>query len=267
MQAHWKSKGSAVYLADAFDAFPSIEDNSVDCVWTDPPYFLSNDGFTCKAGEMVPVNKGDWDRSKGVDEDHAFNRRWLSECYRVLKPAGTIWVSGTHHVYLSVGFAMMQLGYRVLNDVVWEKPNPPPNLGTRTLTHSTEVLLWATKAPKGSKHKYTFNYDDLRSENGGKQMKTVWRFQAPRADEKRLGGHPTQKPLELVARCLRAATNEGDLVLDPFMGSGTTGVAAMRLGRRFIGFEQDKRYVATALKRFQDKSPVAGLQAVGQARL
>jgi len=261
-KADWQAR-----YGDAFDLFASMADESVDCIWTDPPYFLSNDGFTCVAGKMVPVNKGDWDKSKGVEEDHAFNRRWLSECYRVLKPAGTIWVSGTHHVYLSVGFSMLQLGFRILNDIVWEKPNPPPNLGTRTFTHSTELLLWATKAPKGSKAKYTFNYDEMREENGGKQMKTVWRFSAPGPDEKVHGRHPTQKPVDLVARCLRASTNPGDLVLDPFMGSGTTGVAATRLGRRFVGFEQDSAFLDLAIKRIGDKKPIGSLRAKAQQQL
>lgn len=263
----WQTEAGAIWRGDACRLLSELPDGCVDCIWTDPPYFLSNDGFTCVAGKMVPVNKGDWDRSKGIEEDHAFNCRWLSECYRVLKPAGTVWVSGTHHVYLSVGFALMQLGFRILNDVTWEKPNPPPNLGTRTFTHSTETLLWATKAPKGSKHKYTFNYDEMKRENGGKQMKTVWRFQAPREDEKTHGKHPTQKPVDLVARCLRASTDAGDLVLDPFVGSATTGVAALALGRRFIGFEREQEYVDLAVRRLTDKRAVGSLPARGQSRL
>lgn len=256
-----------VITGNALDVLDHLPNESVDCVWTDPPYFLSNDGFTCQAGKMVPVNKGDWDKSRGVEEDHAFNRAWLAACYRVLKPAGTVWISGTHHVYLSVGFGLMQLGYRILNDIVWEKPNPPPNLGTRTFTHSTEIILWATKAPKGSGHKYTFNYDEMKKEAGGKQMKTVWRFAPPGADEKRFGKHPTQKPLDLVARCLRASTRRGDVVVDPFMGSGTTGVAALRLGRKFVGIDQDSEYVRIALDRLEDTESVASFKAKGQTTL
>lgn len=265
--AYWSAPTARIWKGDSLELLKDLPDSSIDCVWTDPPYFLSNDGFTCVAGKMVPVNKGDWDKSKGIEEDHAFNRAWLSECYRVLRPAGTIWVSGTHHVYLSVGFAMMQLGYRILNDIVWEKPNPPPNLGTRTFTHSTEMLLWATKAPKGSKHKYTFNYDTMREEAGGKQMKTVWQFQAPRQEEKTHGKHPTQKPIALVARCLRASTRRGDIVLDPFMGSGTTGVAAMALDRQFVGFEREEEYTSLAVKRLGDKKTLPSLGGKGQSRL
>lgn len=263
----WAMKDAAIWRGESLDLFEGLPEASIDCIWTDPPYFLSNDGFTCVAGKMVPVNKGDWDKSKGIEEDHEFNRRWLSACYRALKPAGTIWVTGTHHVYLSVGFAMMQLGFRILNDITWEKPNPPPNLGTRTFTHSTETLLWATKAPKGSKHKYTFHYQAMREENGGKQMKTVWGFKAPGTSEKKHGKHPTQKPVDLVARCIRASTNPSDIVLDPFMGSGTTGLAALALGRRFLGFEKEEKYVKLAAKRLADRRALGSLTARGQRRL
>jgi site-specific DNA-methyltransferase (adenine-specific) len=240
---------SQIRVAIAFDFLASFPENSVDCIWTDPPYLLSNDGMTCVAGKMVPVNKGAWDRSKGVELDHEFNRAWLTACYRVLKPTGTIWVSGTLHVYLSVGLAMLQIGYRILNDIVWEKPNPPPNLGCRCFTHATEIVLWATKAKKGGKDRHIFHYDAMRLENHGRQMKNVWRIAAPGKDEKTFGKHPTQKPIALVARCLRASTNLGDLVLDPFMGSATTGVAALSLGRQFAGCDEDKQFAKIAARR------------------
>lgn len=258
---------------DAMQALQSLPDNSVDVVWTDPPYFLSNDGISCQAGKMVSVNKGGWDKSQGLELDHEFNRQWIAECRRVLKPTGTIWVSGTHHVYFSVGMALMEQGFRILNDIIWEKPNPPPNLGCRCFTHSTEVLLWASKAPKGSRDKYTFNYADMVAENGGKQMKNVWRMTAPGKDEKALGKHPTQKPISLVARSLRASTQPGDIVLDPFMGSGTTGVAATMLGRRFIGIERDEAYVDLARARLAEAEKLAfdpvrgGAVAKGQRNL
>ncbi len=253
-KAAWQSDdgASALYRDDAFALMKDIPTDSVDCVWTDPPYLLSNDGVTCVAGKRVSVNKGDWDRSGGVENDHEFNLSWLSECHRILKPAGTIWVTGTLHIYLSVGMAMMQLGYRILNDIIWEKTNPPPNLGCRCFAHSTETLLWATKAPKGSKRKYTFHYKEMKAENGGKQMKTVWRFPAAGRQEKRFGKHPTQKPVALIDRCLRASTNPGDLVVDPFAGSATTGVTAIRLGRRFIGSEQVKEYAELGARRLEE---------------
>ena len=246
-----------LYRGDALEVLARLPDESVDCVWTDPPYLLSNGGVTCFAGRRVSVNKGDWDQSRGVEEDHQFNVAWTAACRRVLKPAGTIWVSGTLHVYPSVGMALVRNGFRLLNDIIWEKPNPPPNLGCRTFTHSTEVILWASKSAKGSPHRYTFNYDEMRRENGGKQMKTVWRMKAPSAVEKRFGKHPTQKPLGLIERCLRASTNEGDVVLDPFAGSGSTGVAALELGRRFIGIEIDPEFVDVSVKRFSLESGFA----------
>ena len=245
---------AALYLGDALDLLARVPDESVDCVWTDPPYLLSNDGITCVAGRMVSVNKGEWDRSQGLDADHDFNLRWTAECHRVLKPTGAIWVSGTLHVYPSVGMALRRNGFRLLNDIIWEKPNPPPNLGRRTFTHSTEVILWASKAEKGSRHKYTFNYDEMRRENGGKQMKTVWRFPTAGRDEKRHGKHPTQKPLALIDRCLRAGANPGDVVLDPFAGSASVGVAASRLGMRFIGFEIMPEYAEIAAWRLSEVS-------------
>lgn len=250
----WQSEDgqSRLYHGDGLKVMASMPENSVDCVWTDPPYLLSNDGITCVAGKMVKVNKGEWDRSRGIELDHEFNRAWLAECYRILKPAGTIWVTGTLHVYLSVGMAMLQLGYRILNDVIWEKPNPPPNLGCRCFTHATELVLWATKAKKGSKHRYTFNYEAMRKDNGGKQMKTVWEIPPAGRDEKVFGKHPTQKPIALITRCLRASTNPSDLVLDPFAGSGATGVAALSLNRRFIGCERESEFVELICRRLSE---------------
>jgi len=251
VKVSWKSQDSKsrLYSGDSLEWLNSLPEGSVDCIWTDPPYLLSNDGITCIAGKMVKVNKGEWDRSRGIALDHEFNRTWLTACRRVLKPAGTIWVSGTLHVYLSVGMAMLQEGFRILNDIVWEKPAPPPNLGCRCFTHSTEILLWATKAKKGGKERYTFNYDTMKQENGGKQMKSVWRMGTPNSQEKKFGKHPTQKPIALVARCLRASTSLGDLVVDPFAGSGTTGIAALQLGRSFLGCEREEKYVRIAMKR------------------
>ncbi len=253
----WQSEGGKSYLqlGDSLASMQALSVDSVDCIWTDPPYLLSNDGITCVAGRMVKVNKGEWDRSRGIDLDHEFNRTWLAACHRILKPGGSIWVSGTLHVYLSVGMAMQQIGFRILNDIVWEKPAPPPNLGCRCFTHSTEILLWATKAKKGGKARHKFNYELMKDENGGKQMKNVWRFSTPADEEKRLGKHPTQKPVALIARCIRATTDPGDLVLDPFAGSGSTGVAALKLGRSFVGYEQNETYAQLAARRLSETVP------------
>lgn len=250
----WQGRDGQSHLvcADQREFLASVADASVDCVWTDPPYFLSNDGSTCVAGRRKKVNKGDWDRSQGLAQDHEFNQQWLAECRRVLKPTGTLWVSGTTHVYFSVGMALLQLGFRILNDIVWEKPNPPPNLGCRCFTHSTEMLLWASKSAKGSASRYVFNYEDMKQRNDGRQMKNVWRMPAPGKHEKRHGRHPTQKPLALIERCLAASTLPGQIVLDPFSGSGSTGVAALASGRRFMGCEVDPQYARLAVARLEE---------------
>jgi len=232
---------------DSLDLLARMPPGCVDMIFADPPYFLSNDGITCHAGKMVSVNKGEWDRSQGPDANHEFNRRWLAACQRVLKPNGTLWVTGTAHVIHSVGFAMQQLGFKLLNDISWVKPNPPPNLSCRYFTHATETVIWAAKNKK-SKHK--FNYGLMKERNGGKQMQSVWRIAAPGANEKRFGKHPTQKPLALLERILLASTHEGDLVVDPFMGSGTTGVVALRLRRQSVVIDREWLHVDLALKRY-----------------
>lgn len=238
-----------IFQGDCLEVFSAIPENCVDLIFADPPYFLSNDGITCHAGRMVSVNKGSWDRSRGPDANHEFNRAWLAACQRVLKPNGTIWVTGTSHVIHSVGFAMQQLSFKLLNDISWVKPNPPPNLSCRYFTHATETVMWAAKSKKS---KHTFNYRLMRESAGGKQMKSVWELPAPDRAEKRFGKHPTQKPVALLERILLASSNESDLVLDPFMGSGTTAIAALKLGRKFAGIEIDGKWVDIAIKRLQD---------------
>jgi site-specific DNA-methyltransferase (adenine-specific) len=285
--------GNCLELLDAIAA--KYPDGRFDAIFADPPYFLSNGGITCHAGKMVKVDKGDWDVSRGPELNHEFNTEWLRRCQRVLKPNGTIWVTGTHHVIFSIGYALQQLGYKILNDIAWEKPNPPPNLSCRYFTHSTETVLWAAK---NEKSKHVFNYQEMRKVTG-KQMKTVWRekewstgeleqwsdeeksefavpssnppplhhsttpfasnadpslesiwtLTAPGNDEKQHGKHPTQKPVALVERCLLASTNEGDLVLDPFLGNGTTAVASLRLKRGCVGIELDLHHVEIAARR------------------
>lgn len=230
---------SEIIEGDCLKLLPAMPAESIDVVWTDPPYFLSNGGSTCKNGKRAAVSKGQWDESKGIEADHQFHTDWLSACQRVLKPDGTIWVSATHHTLFSIGYTMQELGFKILNLITWEKPNPPPNLACRYFTHSTEQIIWAAK---NEQSRHLFNYAAMKDANGGKQMKTVWTFTAPSKAEKSHGSHPTQKPLALVSRCLLASTAPGDLVLDPFCGSGTTGIAAVSLGRKFIGIEKDAAY-------------------------
>jgi site-specific DNA-methyltransferase (adenine-specific) len=250
----WHSPDGAVTLlrGDCLDTLERLEPESIDLVFADPPYFLSNGGTTCKSGRRTTVDKGKWDKSLGVEENHAFNRAWLSACRRLLKPNATIWVSGTSHVIYSVGFAMQQLGFKLLNEIVWEKPNPPPNLSCRYFTHSTETILWAARDRKSKHH---FAYQAMRQENGGKQMKSVWRMTAPSKSEKAHGKHPTQKPLALLERILAASCPSGGIVLDPFNGSGTTGVAAVRAGLRYVGIDLDANYLELTKKRMFEQIP------------
>ena len=234
---------------DCFDILPKIPENSIDMIFADPPYFLSNGGFTCHAGKKVSVNKGKWDISKGVEEDFIFTQRWLRECQRVLTPNGTIWVSGTSHIIYTVGSAMQGLGYKILNDIAWFKVNPPPNLSCRYFTHSTETILWAAK---NRESKHYFNYDLMRKMNNNKQMLSLWSIKAPGFPEKIYGKHPTQKPIELLNRIVWASTKAGDIILDPFAGSSTTGVAAVKEKRQFIGIELEGEYLKTSIKRLKD---------------
>ncbi|MBP7481345.1 MAG: site-specific DNA-methyltransferase [Lacunisphaera sp.] len=246
------ARGLWLYHGDCLEVMDTLRakypHGVFDLIFADPPYFLSNGGITCQNGRMVKVDKGDWDKSRGPEENHNFNREWLRRCQALLKPNGTLWVSGTHHVIFSVGYAMQQLGMKMLNQVTWQKPNPPPNLACRYFTHSTETILWAAKNEQ-SRHR--FNYADMKRANGNKQMKDVWAFTAPKPDEKLLGKHPTQKPVALLERIILSSTTPGDLVLDPFMGSGTTGLAALNSARRFVGLDAEARWVQLAEKRLR----------------
>lgn len=215
-------------------------------VIADPPYFLSNDGLGVHSGEYSVVNKGNWDKSKGVFLNHEFNKSWLLRCKKLLSPRGSLWVSGTMHNIFSIGLALQELGFVILNNITWVKTNPPPNLSCRTFTHSTETIIWAK--PK-KKTRYIFNYDDMVVENDYVQMKDVWSFASPNKDEKTEGYHPTQKPIALYDRIVRASTRENATVLDPFLGSGTTSLACLVNNINSVGIEQDIKYCEIAKKR------------------
>ncbi|MDD5004960.1 MAG: site-specific DNA-methyltransferase [Candidatus Omnitrophica bacterium] len=242
-------KNIYLYKQDCLNILSQIPENSIDMIFADPPYFLSNGGITCHAGRMVSVNKGNWDKSQGVEENHEFNKKWLAACQRVLTEHGTIWVSGTSHIIFSVGFAMQQLGFKILNDISWFKINPPPNLSCRYFTHSTETIIWAAKSKNSHHH---FNYSLMKEMGGGKQMKSLWEIYPPKNGEKTYGKHPTQKPLALLNRIILASTGRSDIVLDPFSGSGTTGVSAFSQGRKYIGIELEKQYLDVSIKRLKD---------------
>lgn len=245
-----------LYHDDCLSVLANLPENSVDMIFADPPYNLSNDGFTCQSGKRVSVNKGAWDKSKGIETDFEFHKNWLAACKRVLKPEGTIWISGTYHSIYACGFALQVLGYHLLNDVAWFKPNAAPNLSCRFFTASHETLLWAKKE-KSAKH--TFNYELMKYgdwsndalKNKDKQMRSVWSITTPSKSEKLFGKHPTQKPIDLLKRIILASTNEGDLILDPFSGSGTTGIMATIHKRAYIGIELEKNYLDLSIKRFE----------------
>lgn len=272
MRPYFQKGDFVLYNGDSIQLLNNLPENSIDMIFADPPYNLSNGGFSVHAGRMVSVNKGIWDISKGFENDYAFHYRWLEACRRVLKPEGTLWVSGTYHSIYQCGHALQSLDYHILNDISWFKPNASPNLSCRFFTASHETLIWARKDKKA---KHTFNYetmvgwkDNHKKEvkapisketfyidtlhSPGKQMRSVWAIGTPKPEEKKYGKHPTQKPLELLKHIVLSSTNKGDVILDPFTGSSTTGIAAAMHGRKFIGIDMEKDYLELSKKRFAD---------------
>ena len=266
-QKPYFSKGDFVlYKSDCLKILEQLPENSVDMIFADPPYLLSNGGFTVHAGKRVSVNKGEWDKSNGLKKDFEFHLEWIKACRRVLKPNGTIWISGTYHSIYQCGFALQAAGLHILNDISWFKPNASPNLSCRYFTASHETILWARKYKKA---KHIFNYKlmrdwdnnyKIRYQHGafiepmhkkGKQMRSVWAITTPKKEEKIFGKHPTQKPLELLKRIVLASTNKGNIILDPFTGSSTTGLAACFYNRKFIGIDTEKEYLDLSKKRFK----------------
>ena len=230
---------------DCFDVLPQF-DFKFDMIFADPPYFLSNGGISYQAGKVVCVDKGEWDKGGTPESIIEFNRKWLSLCREKLKENGTIWISGTHHNIFAIANLLTELGYKILNVITWAKTNPPPNISCRFFTYSTEFILWARKCPKVP-HKY--NYGLMKAINEGKQMTDVWRLPTIGRWEKSCGKHPTQKPLALLTRIILASTDEHDWILDPFAGSSTTGIAANLCGRRFLGIEQDYKFISLGKAR------------------
>lgn len=234
-----------LYYGDCMELLPLLIDK-VDMVFADPPYFLSNGGISIQSGKIVSVNKGEWDKGISIDEMHAFNMKWICFCREILTDNGTIWVSGTYHNIFSVANALASLGFKILNVITWAKTNPPPNISCRYFTYSTEFIIWARKMAKVPHY---YNYELMKAINGDKQMTDVWRLPAIAPWEKTCGKHPTQKPLSLMSRIILASTKKGDKVLDPFCGSGTTGIAANLLERDFVGIERELEYVEMSQRR------------------
>ena len=238
-----------LFLGDSFELLKKVKPESIDMIFADPPYFLSNGGVTCKSGKMLSVNKAEWDMGKDLVTKHAFNRKWIHWCKKALKINGTIWISGTLHNIYSIGMALEQENFKILNNITWQKTNPPPNLGCRCFTHSTETILWAKKNEKKAKHQ--FNYKLMKSLNNNKQMKDVWKGSLTKPSEKKEGRHPTQKPEYLLEKIILATSQENDIILDPFCGSGTTGVVAKKNHRNFIGFDKEEEYLQISKKRLE----------------
>jgi site-specific DNA-methyltransferase (adenine-specific) len=251
----FQAEHTTLFNENCLEILRAIPENSIDMIFADPPYMLSNDGFTCQNGKMANVNKGAWDKSGGFEQDTSFHKEWISACRRVLKPEGTIWISGTYHSIYQCGYLLQKNNFHFLNDIAWFKPNAAPNLSCRFFTASHETLLWARKNKKA---KHTFNYKEMKDgffpedfiKKENTQMRSVWSIPTPKGGEKEHGKHPAQKPVDLLKRIVLASTNENDIILDPFCGSGTTGVACNVLNNRFfIGIEIDQTYCELAKKR------------------
>lgn len=259
---YYQNEEFTLIKGDSFRVLKKITPKSVDMIFADPPYFLSSGGISCSGGKQVSVDKGEWDKSLEIKERLDYHRKWIRECREVLKDNGTIWISATLHSVYAIGVALEMEGFSIINNIIWQKTNPSPNLACRCFTHSTETVIWARKQLSSTKKgNHTFNYELMKEENDGKQMKDVWEFNEPVPEfyvssvtpqsEKREGKHPTQKPLGLLRRIIKASTKEGDLILDPFNGSGTTGIAANELGRKYIGIEQEEEYLELTVKRYE----------------
>ena len=247
LKAFYKSPSHDFNLlhGDCFELLP-LFNFKFDMIFADPPYFLSNDGISVQAGKIVSVNKGDWDKGGSKENIDDFNNRWIKLCREKLKDNGTIWISGTYHNIFSVANSLTEQGFKILNVITWAKTNPPPNISCRYFTYSTEFIIWARKMAKVPHY---YNYELMKAINGDKQMTDVWRLPAIAPWEKTCGKHPTQKPLSLMSRIILASTKKGDKVLDPFCGSGTTGIAANLLERDFVGIEREREYVEMSQRR------------------
>jgi len=250
MKSYYKNSLNSfnLYHGDNIKIIPKLNKLNIkfNMVFSDPPYFLSNDGLSINSGKIVSVNKGNWDKSTDINYINNFNYKWLKLIRDVMFDNATIWISSTQHNLFSIGQVLNQLDFKILNIITWEKTNPPPNFSCRYFTHSAEYIIWARKQHKTA---HIYNYDLMKEFNADKQMKDVWRLPAIAPWEKTCGKHPTQKPLALLARIILASTNKGDLILDPFTGSSSTGIAANLFGRKFIGIDSDKNFLEISKNR------------------
>ena len=241
-------KNFSLYKGDSLQILSQIS-NQFDMIFADPPYFLSNGGKKIQGRRMVSVNKGEWDKKKSSDDIDKFNQEWINQCKPLLKDNGTIWVCGTYHNIFSVEKCLKNAGFKIINIITWQKSDPTPTWGNLHFNFSSEYIIWAKKTPMANHY---FNYELMKQLNGGKLMPDVWKLPTVGLWEKTCGKHPTQKPLRLLYRIILASTKVGDIILDPFAGSSTTGIAANLLGRKFIGIEQDEDFLLLGKKRKMD---------------
>ena len=246
IEPYYNTADFTLYKGDSLGLLEHIE-TKVDMIFADPPYFLSTgNGKVNINGEYIRFDKGLWDRVRSKEEKDEFNFKWISATCNLLKENGTIWICGTYHNIFSVEKCLEDLGFKIINIIVWQKPDPPTTLTDKRFNFCAEYIIWATR--KNCKD-YTFNQEVLAKVNGGTPMPDVWKIPAACSWEKACGKHPTQKPLRLLYRAILASTNEGDIILDPFAGSSSTGIAANLLGRKFIGCEMSDDYLALSIIR------------------
>jgi len=247
-----------IIVGDCIEELSRLPEGSIDLVFADPPYNLqlANELYRPNNSRVDGVDDA-WDKFSSFEAYDAFTRDWLTACRRVLKPQGSLWVIGSYHNIFRVGTVLQDLDYWVLNDVIWRKTNPMPNFRGRRFTNAHETMIWASM---GSKARYTFNYESMKALNEDLQMRSDWLFPICSGGERlKQDGrktHPTQKPEALLQRIILASSHVGDVVLDPFMGSGTTAVAAKRLGRSFVGIEREEAYAEAARGRLKDVKPL-----------
>jgi DNA modification methylase len=237
---------------NCIEVLATLPEKSVDLIFADPPYNLQLQNDLLRPNHtLVDAVDDEWDKFSTFEEYDRFTEQWLTACRRVLKDTGTIWVIGSYHNIFRVGKTLMDLGYWILNDVLWYKTNPMPNFRGSRFTNATETMIWAKKSQQ--QKKYTFNYQTMKNLNDEKQMQNVWHIPVCRGDERIMidgkKAHSTQKPEALLFRVILSSSNVGDVVLDPFFGSGTTGAVAKKLKRRFIGIEMNPQYVEVARRR------------------
>ena len=250
-----------IIVGDCVQRLAELPERSADLVFADPPYNLQLGGDLLRPdNSVVDAVDADWDRFESFETYDAFTVAWLTACRRVLKDDGSLWVIGSYHNIFRVGRILQDLGFWILNDVVWRKANPMPNFKGTRFTNAHETLIWATKSRGG--RRYRFNYDAMKMANDDLQMRSDWLIPICSGDERvrdaaGVKSHPTQKPEALLHRVILASTQPGDLIVDPFFGVGTTGAVAKRLGRRFIGIERDEGYAALAASRIERVAPAA----------